>query len=160
MIQLNEITEDNFEECIGLKVLESQDDYIASNAYSLSEAYALTKHPLYTPMPYAVYHENTMVGFSLIVHQPIDINDPDDDEDIYYMSRLMIDRKYQGLSYGKQALKKLIELVKNRPHGPTTALILSSTPENQVAYRLYLSAGFQEMGIRDVDGDELLKVRL
>lgn len=72
----------------------------------------------------------------------------------------MIDNKYQGFGYGKQALYQIIELVNSRPHDPATALILSSSPEKKLAYSLYLSAGFQEMGIEDIDGDELLKLTL
>ncbi|MEC6748592.1 GNAT family N-acetyltransferase [Marinilactibacillus sp. XAAS-LB27] len=160
MIELEIITEDNFEECIGLKVLDSQIGYLASNAYSLSETYALTNHPLNIPMPFAIYNKETMVGFALVVYQPRDINDPDDDEDIYYLSRIMIDNKYQGFGYGKQALYQIIELVNSRPHGPATTLILSSSPENNPAYSLYLSAGFRKMGIKDVDEDEIIKLKL
>lgn len=79
MIKLEIITEDNFEECVGLKVLDSQSGYLASNAYSLSEAYALTNHSLNIPMPFAIYNKETMVGFALVVYQPRDINDPDND---------------------------------------------------------------------------------
>lgn len=40
MIKLESITVDNFEECLRLRVNDSQSKYIASNAYSLAEAYA------------------------------------------------------------------------------------------------------------------------
>lgn len=160
MVELKKITEENFEECIGLRILDSQSDYIASNSYSLSEAYALTNHPLYIPMPYAIYNRDIMVGFTLVVYQPIDVNDPDDDEDIYYLSRIMIDQKYQGLGYGKQALKEIVALVKSLPHGRASALILSCSSVNQPAYSMYLSAELHETGLKDSDGDNLLKLKL
>lgn len=44
---------DNFEECLSLSVAEDQKKHIASNAYSLAEAYALSrKAGMYRyPMP-------------------------------------------------------------------------------------------------------------
>lgn len=160
MITLEKITEDNFEECISLTLFEQQRTFIASNAYSLCEAYALTNHELYIPMPYAIYYEDIMVGFIMVVYQPIDLNDPDDDENVYYLSRIMIDKKYQGLGYGKVALKKVIEIIKTFPHGSATAIVLSSDPNNQLAYSLFQSFGFREMGITDSDGDNYLRLDL
>lgn len=66
-------------------------------------------------MPFAIYNKETMVGFTLIVYQPIDVNDSDNDEDIYFLARLMIDQKHQGLGYGKQTLLQIIELVNLTP---------------------------------------------
>ena len=40
MVTLREISVDNFEECLSLSVSEDQKKHIASNAYSLEEAYA------------------------------------------------------------------------------------------------------------------------
>jgi diamine N-acetyltransferase len=160
VLTLRKIAPDNFEECISLTVSEQQKAYIASNAYSLSEAYALTEHPLYVPMPYAIYHEETMIGFAFLIYQPIDENDPDDDESVYYLARMMIDKRYQGRGYGKAALAKIIEAVKRFPHGEANAIVLSCNPKNEPAYSLYKSFGFVEMGIEDEDGDSLLRLEI
>lgn len=159
MIRLKDITEDNFEECINLRVSEEQSKFIASNAYSLCEAYALTNHEFYVPLPYAIYYKKTMIGFTMFVYQPMDDDDPHDDEDIYYLSRIMIDKKYQGLGYGKLALKKVINFIKTFPQGEADAIVLSCNPKNEPAYSLFKSFGFMEI-ITDSDGDKLLRLDL
>lgn len=160
MITLEKITEDNFEECLSLSVTEKQKEFIASNAYSLCEAYALTNHKFYIPLPLAIYDNHKMVGFTFIVYQPIDKDNPLDDEDVYYLARIMIDKKYQGNGYGKLALKKIIEYIKTFPCGKAKAIILSSNPNNERAYSLFKSIGFKEMGMTDDDGDNLLRLDL
>ena len=160
MVSLEPITVDNFEECIRLTLTEPQREFIASNAYSLCEAYALTNHELYTPMPFAIYHEDRMVGFVMAIYQPQDANDPEDDEDVYYLARIMIDQAYQGRGYGKAALQQMIELIQTFPHGAATCIVLSSNPENQPAYSLFKSLGFREMGIIDSGGDNYLRLDL
>mgnify|MGYP000471455850 FL=1 len=158
MISLRKITEDNFEECISLAVTEQQREFIASNAYSLCEAYALTNHELYVPMPYAIYNDDTMVGFAMAVYQPMDPDDPDDDENVYYLSRIMIDKKYQGLEYGKAALREVVEMIKAFPCGEATAIVLASNPANLPAYQMFRAFGFREMGITNSEGDNYLRM--
>lgn len=160
MITLRPITVDNFEECIQLRVTDEQKEFIASNVYSLAEAYALVKHHNYKPITYAIYNEEVMVGFAFAIYQPINEDDPDDDEDVYYLARIMIDHKYQGKGYGKVALQKLIDIIKSFPCGPAQAIVLSSNPQNKKAYSLFLSVGFKEMGISDEDGDNYLRFDL
>lgn len=160
MIKLESITVDNFEECLRLRVNDSQSKYIASNAYSLAEAYALTNHKLYKSITYAIYNDNVMIGFIFVIYQPIDKDDLSDDEDVYYLARIMIDYKYQGKGYGKKALDELIKLLKTKLYGDAKTIVLSSNPNNQPAYSLFLSLGFKEMGINDDDGDNLLRLEL
>lgn len=111
-------------------------------------------------MPYAIYNDNIMFGFAFLIYQPINEEDKDDEENIYYLARIMIDQKYQGEGFGKESLNKLIDELKTFPNGPAEAIILSSNPYNQPAYNLFLSFGFKEMGIVDDDGDNLLRLDL
>ena len=64
MVTLREISVDNFEECLSLSVAEDQKKHIASNAYSLAEAYALSREGRDVPLPYAIYAHGQMEGFS------------------------------------------------------------------------------------------------
>ena len=153
MVELKEITEDNFEECICLSLTEEQREFIASNAYSLSEAYAVENGGIHVPMPYAIYHGNDMVGFVMAIYQPIDEDDLQDDENVYYLSRMMIDKRYQGNGYGKEAMLRMIEIMKTYPYGSAEAVVLSCSKENVIAYRLYKSLGFVDTGEFDEYGD-------
>ena len=56
----------------------------------------------------------------------------------------MIDKKYQGNGYGKEAMKLAIDFIKTYPSGKTDYCWLSYEPENEVARKLYLSLGFEE----------------
>lgn len=56
----------------------------------------------------------------------------------------MIDKKYQGQGFGKEALRLAIEFVKTFPAGKSEACWLSYEPENEGARNLYLKAGFVE----------------
>jgi diamine N-acetyltransferase len=61
MIDFCEITWDNWEECIGLRVAEEQDDFIADNIYSIAESYVALLNDELPPMTYAIYNDNTMI---------------------------------------------------------------------------------------------------
>jgi len=100
----------------------------------LSEAYGLLNDGKYTPMPYAVYNDDILVGFIMAEYQPIDEDDIEDDENAYYLSRMMIDKRYQGNGYGKEAMLKLIEIMKTHPYGEAEAVVLSCSRKNVVAY--------------------------
>ncbi|NMB00389.1 MAG: GNAT family N-acetyltransferase [Firmicutes bacterium] len=160
MVELKEISADNFEECIRLSLSEEQRKCVASNAYSLSEAYALRNDGKYTPLPYAIYNGDEMVGFIMAVYQPIDEDDPEDDENVFYLSRTMIDQRYQGNGYGKQAVIKMIEILRSFPHGSAEAIVLSCNKENVIAYQLYRSLGFVDTGEYDEDGDVYCRLDL
>ena len=56
----------------------------------------------------------------------------------------MIDKKYQGKGYGKEALKQIIDFIKIYPLGKTDYCWLSYEEENEVARNLYISMGFNE----------------
>jgi len=160
MIELKKITTENFEECISLSLTEEQRKYVASNAYSLSEAYATLNEGKYIPMPYAIYNDDTMVGFIMAEYQPIDEDDPEDDENVYYLARLMIDKRYQGNGYGKEAMLKMIELIKTFPHGEADAIVLSCERENTAAYNLYKSLGFVDTNEFNEEGGVYCRLEL
>ncbi len=158
MITLQKITEENFEECLALSVSEGQKRFVASNAYSLAEAYALTNHSLQVPLPYAVYYGDEMVGFAFAVYQPRDESDPSDTESVYYLARMMIDKNHQGKGFGKAAVANILETLKSCPCGKADAIVLACSPQNEPAYSLYKSFGFIETGETDDDGDNLLRL--
>ena len=160
MVTLREISVDNFEECLSLSVAEDQKKHIASNAYSLAEAYALSREGLDVPLPYAIYAHGQMVGFVLTIFQPPDEQDPEDDETVFYLARMMIDRRYQGRGYGRQAMLQLLEIMKAFQDGRAEAVVLSCSPDNIAARKFYTSLGFVDSGELDGDGDIYYRLEL
>lgn len=139
MIEFREITRENFDECLFSDVTEEQGDFVASTTFSLAEAKIFTEN-----IPLAIYDQDTMVGFIMYGL------DPDDNE--YWISRLLIDEKFQKRGYGKQAMEQILILI-NETYQPQK-LLLSFEPENVVAEKLYVSLGFKQTG-RMID-DELV----
>lgn len=92
MIELQKITDDNFEECIKLEPKEEQKNYVASNICSLAEAYVALTNNECIPMPYAIYNNDIMVGFIMLSYNEAAMNN---DENAYWVCRLMIDKSYQ-----------------------------------------------------------------
>jgi len=125
-ITLRKIDEDNWRECIFLKVREDQRRFVATNENGLALAYAHKEME-----PRGIYNDEIMVGFIMYAKDP--------DDGVYYVNRLMIDEKYQGNRFGYQALKMLIGQLKEA--GVETLDILHK-PDNECAIKIYRSLGF------------------
>ena len=136
MIYLKEIIEENFSECIHLKVAEAQKSFVASNVYSLAQAWLYPENA----RPFAIYSNDLMVGFLMI---DIDYN-CGSTKNACWLWRLMIDEKYQGQGYGKAAMQELIHYVKNvlKAKMFETSIVHG----NETAEKLYGSLGFIRNG--------------
>lgn len=155
MVDLRKITYDNFHQCIKLEPNEEQRKYIARNIYSLAEAYVALTTNDFIPMPYTIYDDDTIVGFIMLSYDEADEDDKDD-ETVYHVCRLMIDKHFQGKGYGREALSKALELIRTFPHGEASLAVLSYDPDNIVAKNLYASFGFKETG--EMSDDEVIAV--
>jgi len=164
MITMQPITESNFEEVLGLKASE---DFVATNAYSLAEAYCDLKEAIENgeqyqkrclSIPYAIADGDTMVGFMKIGFE--DGEDINAGGNIYWLGRFMIDEKHQGKGYGKAAMEMFIDYVKSKPYGHEAKYIYTSVvPNNDVAAKLYERVGFVKTGV-EFDGEDLMKLVL
>lgn len=94
MIALRRITKENYEECFALKVTDSQMDFVPSNVYSLAQAWIF----IFTSFPFAIYDDNTMVGFIMLGYYEI--------KNYYTIWRFMIDENYQNKGYEKSAYSR------------------------------------------------------
>ena len=135
-ITLREITMDNFEECITLKVTEEQSKFVASNMYSLAEAKADG-----VSVPLAIYNDDTMVGFVMYWY--------DGDSHKGYIDRLMVDKRYQKRCYGRETMLKIIDTI--RSIEGCREIQTSYGAKNTVVGDFYRSLGFKDNGefIRD-----------
>ncbi len=65
----------------------------------------------------------------------------------YRISRVLIDQKYQGRGYGRQAILQTIERMRHIP--ACKEILIEYSPENSVAARLYSSLGFEPFGKKE-----------
>lgn len=150
MLKLEAVNGENIWDILKLDVFEEQQEFVASNSISLSEAYlVLTQQTEAQVFPFGIYDSNTLIGFMMIGYGKCWQDAPDLADKNDNLWRLMIDKKYQQKGYGRQAVKVAIQFVKQFPCGPANYFWLSYEPENQVAKSLYSSSGFYETGERD-----------
>ncbi|MGI6641026.1 MAG: GNAT family N-acetyltransferase [Limnochordia bacterium] len=155
MITLRTISYDDFFECIQLEPFEHQKQFVASNLYSLAEAYIASANGDFVPMPYGIYAGEDMVGFIMLAYDPADPDDGDD-ESVYKICRLMLDKRYQGRGYARKAVEQALALIRSFPYGEAGLVVLSYKPTNDRARRLFSSLGFQETG--EMNDDEVWAV--
>ncbi len=158
MIKFEKISEENYSECLQLDPGEKGSKYVAPNVNSLAIAYVCKENNVCSPMPFAIYNDDVMVGFILLSSLKKE-QENDVEEDIYDIWRFMVDQKYQGKGYGRQALLKAIEFIKSFPYGPANTLVLSYLSDNEVGSHLYESVGFTATGEID-DGEIVMSLNL
>ena len=144
MIHLAPVTSENLDVCVRLKVEPNQQRFVATNVFSLAQAYVNPD----TAHPYAIYNDEEMVGFAML--------GIDDKIKEYEIWRFMIDSQFQGKGYGRAALVLLIDHMKSRG---VHELYLDHAPDNDAAAHLYGSAGFEPCGYCE-DGSVLRKLTL
>ena len=172
MIELRKISilDDNMKECIELGVLPEQEDFVASNAFSLAEAYDTNKahtqeSKFAVAVPYAIYENGKMVGFVMYGYFPPGKDDDSDDESYnqdepqYYVWRLLIDKNHQGRGIGREAVRQVMEEIKTKPHGPATYCYVSYEPTNIASKTTFASYGFEEDG-RVIGGEVAARYKL
>ncbi|MEF3354097.1 GNAT family N-acetyltransferase [Paenibacillus sp. GYB006] len=148
-MEFREITWDNYIECIELQVTEEQKRFISSNQHALAEAYIASKEGQVI-ITFAVYKDEKMVGFISMYY---DDGDGNFEYSSYGVFKFMIDKRYQGKGYGKEAMVKAIEFSKSSPHGKARVVELTYKPENVVSKNLYSSLGFVETGNTHPSGE-------
>lgn len=141
MVELQEITKDTWYKCTQLEVSAKQKSYFpVPVVYWMAECRYMSQwHEL------AITCEDNIIGFTVYGL------DPDNNE--YWIIAFLIDKEYQGRGYGKEAVKALIALIKNR-HNPSKVYI-GHRPNNEIASNLYESLGFTDTGERH--GGEIIR---
>lgn len=159
MIEFRNITWENFEECINLQLTKEQKGFLASNVYSLAQSYVALLNDKLPPMTFAIYNDNTMIGFIMMYHDTAEENEYGD-EDAYGILRFMIDMKFQNKGYGTKAMEKALEYIRTFPQGQAKAVYISYDPENKIARHLYAKFGFEEIGVNEESGEIVAKLNL
>ena len=139
VVELREITPENLEEVLALKVAAGQESFVPTTAHSLATAWAYRD----TAYPFAVYADGVVVGFVMLGYYAAKRH--------YTLWRFLIDGRCQRRGYGRAALLLAIEWLRDsfgaKEIGTGVAV------GNEVAERLYRSVGFRRTG--ECDGNQL-----
>lgn len=138
MIRLEDIDPGNWR--LGLKVAESQKDYVSDSYAILARAYAYREQ---RSRAFVIYDDEKPVGMGMYYDCP--------ELDAYDLSQLFIDQRYQGRGYGKAATKMVLDAMTQ--DGKYSKVFLCYIEGNEIAKKLYEQLGFVEI---DRDGDEII----
>ncbi len=141
MIRLENITPDNLEEVLALRVNDDQRRYVSTVSDSLAQAYAYKGNAF----PFVVYDDDKAVGFIMMGYYEA--------KQYYTLWKLLIDKDHQHKGYGRDALKLGIDFLKKS--FDVKEIFTGVTPGNSVAKHLYLSVGFKETGLLENNMEEL-----
>lgn len=157
MLKLKKINRNSIGKILKLEVFDNQKNFVATNNSSIIEAYiAITENNhVFT---FGIYKDDIPIGFLMI---GFDVNSDDEGapriaKGNYNIWRLMIDKKFQGQGFGKEAMDLALEFVNTFPCGTAKYCWLSYECDNEVARQLYKSVGFVETD--EKDGDEIVAI--
>lgn len=145
MIRLEKITWENENEVFSLEVTEEQSKFIVSNMHSIATAYVLLSiggYPI--PIPFAIYNDETIIGFVLIVYGTY--GSLEIAKNNYGIMRFMIDKRQQNKGFGREAMNKIIEYIRTFPQESAEYCWLTYSSNNVFAKKLYKNLGFVETG--------------
>ena len=141
MITLQKVTKENLDDVLSLTVDKSQKTFVSSNAESLAQAYVYSE----TAYPFAVYDDETVVGFIMMGYYEA--------KEYYTLWKFMIDKKYQHKGYGRKALELGIQFIKDK--FDAKEVYTGVVPGNDVAKNLYKSIGFKDTGLVELGMEEM-----
>jgi diamine N-acetyltransferase len=144
-VSLREITDDNSDAVVALRVSAAQEMFVAGVPESIAEAAAT---PDANPWYRAIYAGEQPVGFVMLsweVTPRPGIIGP------WFLWRLLVDQRYQRLGYGAAALRLVIGLI--RVAG-ARELKTSYVPGDGGPWPFYEKLGFVPTG--EIDGDEIV----
>ncbi|HUY78261.1 MAG TPA: GNAT family N-acetyltransferase [Ktedonobacterales bacterium] len=155
-VALRPVTGDNWQAVVRLTLAPGQEDFVASNVYSLAQAaYQLGLIPLAVYATSAGYGSadesatepvETLVGFAMYSRLP-------DELGRHWIFRVMFDQSQQGKGYGRATMLLLLERMRATIPDLRT-ITLDFNQRNHVAEALYESLGFVKTG--EMEEDEVV----
>ena len=125
---LRATTRENWYACTQLELRPDQQDFVSPVILSLAQSKFEPER-----VPLAVYDDDTLVGFIMYNSSPLR-------DGSYRISRVLIDQKYQGRGYGRQAVLQVVERMRQVPS--CKEILIEYSPENTVAAHLYTDLEF------------------
>ncbi|MGI6239697.1 MAG: GNAT family N-acetyltransferase [Christensenellales bacterium] len=130
MISLQEIDQNNFQECIELE--RKSHKYVGDATYVLAEAYTYR----HNSNAYGIYEDDTIIGLVILRDRPRNQD--------YSFTDLFIADPFQSRGFGKLAVEEIIKKFEKEGKADRVEIYVHNT--NDTAIRLYMKVGFVEAG--------------
>jgi diamine N-acetyltransferase len=151
-VTLREITDENRQAVLALRVEPSQERFVGTVAGALRDARDI---PEGKPWYRAIYADEQPVGFLMlswnVTPEPPRIIGP------WFLWKLLIDERHQRRGYGRDAVGLVADIV--RANG-ATKLLTSCVPAEDGPEPFYRRIGFTPTGELDENGEIILALRL
>lgn len=138
-ITLQEVTKETLVEVCRLAPSEEQKQFVASNAFSIAEAYFQPNYAWFR----AIYADDIPIGFVMV--------GIDQQKDFCFLWRFMIDKKYQKKGLGRKALKLVLEYLRFQTNA--RRVVTSYHPGQGDPSIFYKKLGFIEVDVQEDWGD-------
>ncbi|HEM3577171.1 TPA: GNAT family N-acetyltransferase [Streptococcus suis] len=134
MIGLELVNKENFDAVLQVRLAEADERKVATVEYSLAQAWLYREEGHL--LPYAVKSGQKVVGFVLLSIQ---------EDNSYFVWRLLIDSHYQNRGYGKEVIRQVIGLAKENPscHTVTMNYVIGNHKMRYILEKF----GFQSVGM-------------
>lgn len=151
-VSLREITDENREAVLALRIAASQEGYVSSVADSLVEA---RDTPEGNPWYRAIYAGDQPVGFVMlswnVTPDPPRIIGP------WFLWKLLIDERHQGRGYGREAVRLVAGIARDQG---ASELLTSYVAGKRSPESFYREIGFVPTGEQDEKGERVMALRL
>lgn len=131
-LSFREITEENYRDVLKIRQTKEQEEkkYVANVVYSLADAWLYRNDGM--THPYAIYRQETLVGFILI--------EEDTEDNQYFIWRMIIDEKYQHQGIGSAVVDLAIE--KTRAHPQLEKVVADYVEGHDIMKKILIKKGF------------------
>jgi diamine N-acetyltransferase len=146
MIRLMDITEENWLDAASLSVNEAQKKYLAPAIGILARGYVYRDCNARVRV---IMNDDVIVGLALVrefTDEPLG----------YELQQFMIDAKYQGKGYGTEALRLILDELREEGHYDHVEVCVKK--DDAEAIRLYEKSGFVDSGYIDEDVPDALNL--
>ena len=151
-VSLREISASTVRAVTDLRVAPEQEGYVASNAVSIAQAYFHREEAWFR----SIHAEDLLIGFVMLRDETLLPPLPVPAQ--LSLWRFMIDRRYQGVGFGRKALELVVEHARTRPGIAALETSYVVGPHGPVAF--YLSFGFRYTGETKPNGEIVIALEL
>ena len=146
MVQLVETTENNWLDIARLSVTDKQKAFLDSPLGIIARGYVY-RHC--NARVIGIANDRKIIGVALV-------KDLDEDPACYDLQQFMIDKSFQNMGYGTEALELIIKMLKDE--GKYDCVEVCVNKEDTPALKVYEKIGFVDTGYIDDDAPDCLNL--